>query len=198
MPKMIVEEIATGFPVKPGEVGEAVADGEAKDARRVRVRSMPCSAAEVIRLRRAAGSADTALLSLREEDGDRRLPVFIGLREGREIARGLTGETCARPLTHDLLATVVSRMEGHVEQVTVCALKEGTFHALITIAGRGGRVEVDARPSDAVALAVRVNAPIYCEETVLEEAGQRWSADWEWDPACRPATILWPVSKAHG
>ena len=189
MPKMTVEEIAAGFP--PGPSPE-------KGTPRVEEQRSPCSEAKEIRvLRLGEVGADSAILILREEGGDQRLLIFIAQREAEEIAHALSADHRPRPMTHDLLTTVITKMGGQVEEVLVSELKDCCFHALITIRTRDGPLKIDSRPSDAIALAVRVDASIHCEQSVLEEAGQRWSRNWEWDPKRRPASTLWSTSSVH-
>ena len=95
------------------------------------------------------------------------LPIWIGPAEAASIALVLRGETFSRPLTHDLLAMVVDGLEGHVERVVVTDQRDGTYYARIYL-GRGRDVvAIDARPSDCIALALRTQAPIYLEESML-------------------------------
>jgi bifunctional DNase/RNase len=95
------------------------------------------------------------------------LPIWIGEAEAASIALVLQGETFARPLTHDLLAMVVDGLDGHVERVVITDQREGTYYARIYFGRDNNIVAVDARPSDSIALALRTDAPIYIEETVI-------------------------------
>ncbi len=108
---------------------------------------------------------------LKEKDAERYLPIWIGPAEADAIAVKLQGVTVPRPLTHDLLQSVIDSLGATVNSIIVSDLKNDTFYAKIILNVDGGAVEVDSRPSDALALAVRVGVPIYAEETVLSQAG---------------------------
>ena len=108
---------------------------------------------------------------LKERDADRYLPIWIGPAEADAIAVKLQDLSVPRPLTHDLLRTVIDNLGGSVEHILVNDLQNDTFFAKITIQTNGSSKEIDCRPSDAVALAVRAQAPIFAEESVLEKAG---------------------------
>lgn len=95
------------------------------------------------------------------------LPIWIGPSEAASIALALRGETFSRPLTHDLLAMVVDGLGGSVERVVVTDQRDGTFYARIFLGREREIVAIDARPSDAIALALRTEAPIYLEDVVL-------------------------------
>ena len=114
-------------------------------------------------------TADPQVIVIREVDGDRQFPILIGISEAIAIDRQVKGYVPQRPLTHDLLAGTIESLSGRVVRVEVCALKETTFFAKLMIDHGGETVVVDARPSDAIALAVRVDAPIYVSEDVLDE-----------------------------
>jgi hypothetical protein len=107
---------------------------------------------------------------LREKSGDRIIPIFIGYNEAIAIDRKLKDVTVPRPLTHDLLQSVIERMGGKLERVVLNDLRDGTYYALLIIQKDGQRVEVDARPSDAIALAVRTGAPVFAEDAVIRKA----------------------------
>jgi bifunctional DNase/RNase len=108
------------------------------------------------------------IVLLREATGDRYLPIWIGAVEATAIAFAQQGIVPARPLTHDLLKDVVDTLGAHLEAVHITELRDGVFYADLIF--DGGR-SVSARPSDAIALAIRVGTPIYGEEAVLAEAG---------------------------
>jgi len=108
---------------------------------------------------------------LKEKMAERYLPIWIGPAEADAIAVKLQDVNVPRPLTHDLLSSVIDNLGATVNSVIVNDLKNDTFYAKIILNVDGGLVEVDSRPSDALALAVRVEAPIYVEETVLDKAG---------------------------
>lgn len=113
--------------------------------------------------------AEGTLLLLRTEDGKRVVPIGIGSTEAIAIATRLGGVEPARPMTHDLLSTFVAHMGAQVAQVEITELRDQAFHALITLATAAGEVGIDARPSDAIALAVRTDAPIFASDQVVEE-----------------------------
>ncbi len=107
---------------------------------------------------------------LKEKMADRYLPIWIGPAEADAIAVKLQGVSVPRPLTHDLLRSVIEALGASIISVTVNDLKNDTFYAKITLDVDGGQMEVDSRPSDALALAVRAEVPIYVEESVLDKA----------------------------
>jgi bifunctional DNase/RNase len=108
---------------------------------------------------------------LKEKDADRYLPIWIGPSEADAIAVKLQDVTVPRPLTHDLLRSVIDSLGATINSIIVSELKNDTFYAKIILNVDGGQMEIDSRPSDALALAVRAGAPIYAEETVLDKAG---------------------------
>ncbi len=108
---------------------------------------------------------------LKEKMADRYLPIWIGPAEADAIAVKLQGVSVPRPLTHDLLQSVIDTLGASVNSIIVNELKNDTFYAKITLNVDEGQMEVDSRPSDALALAVRVEVPIYVEESVLDKAG---------------------------
>ncbi|HET7091524.1 MAG TPA: bifunctional nuclease family protein [Anaerolineae bacterium] len=107
---------------------------------------------------------------LKDLESDRYLPIWIGPCEAESITIELQGVAVARPLTHDLLKTVVINLGGKVSQVVVNDLRNDTFYARILLSVNGRQMEIDARPSDAIALAVRARVPIYVAEAVMEAA----------------------------
>jgi bifunctional DNase/RNase len=108
---------------------------------------------------------------LKEKGTNRYLPIWIGPAEADAIAVKLQNVELSRPLTHDLLQSVISTLGASVEYIVVSGLKEDTFYARLALSINGSELDIDSRPSDALALAVRVGAPIYAEESVLEKAG---------------------------
>ncbi len=108
---------------------------------------------------------------LKEKAADRYLPIWIGPSEADAIAVKLQGASVPRPLTHDLLSSVVETLGASVNSIIVNDLKNDTFYAKIILNVDGKQLEVDSRPSDALALAVRVDVPIYVEDSVLDKAG---------------------------
>ncbi len=112
------------------------------------------------------------VLLLREHEAPHRLlPIFIGGAEAAAIALAVSGQTPSRPLTHDVMATIVEGLDGRVDAAEVSELRDGSFLAHLALSGPGGELRLDTRPSDAIALAVRLNAPVYVSEQVLNEAG---------------------------
>jgi uncharacterized protein len=107
---------------------------------------------------------------LKDTEDDRYLPIWIGAWEASAIAMRLQGLSAERPLTHDLFATALDQLGVRVERVVISELADETYHARIHLERDGDRVEVDARPSDAIALAVRVEVPILADEDVLAQA----------------------------
>jgi uncharacterized protein len=108
---------------------------------------------------------------LKEVDGDRHLPIWIGPFEAEAIAMELQGVTAARPLPYDLIKTMISDMGGTVQEILVTDLAQDVFYARIVIDQDGRRVEVDSRPSDAIALAVRSEVSVFVDESVMDRAG---------------------------
>jgi hypothetical protein len=116
---------------------------------------------------------------LRDKSSDRYLPIWIGAAEADAIAVQLQEVAVARPLTHDLLRSVIDTLGAHVNHVIVNDLSNDTFYARIVLDVNGGSMEIDSRPSDAIALAVRVKVPIYADESVLDKAGVMLDKDGE-------------------
>jgi len=115
----------------------------------------------------------TPVVILREQGGKRRvLPIFIGTPEAQAIALSMQNIETPRPMTHDLMKSLLDEVGARVERVTVTELREGTFYAEIVLSAAGEVRTVSSRPSDAIALAVRVDCPIFAEEEVLDEAGR--------------------------
>ncbi len=110
------------------------------------------------------------IVLLREKEGERFLPIWIGAMEATAIAFALQGIVTARPMTHDLMKNLLEEVQVHVQRIVITELREGTFYASIQMSRNGTSYEVSSRPSDAIALAVRVNVPIYASEEVLTEA----------------------------
>lgn len=115
--------------------------------------------------------AQQRMVMLREVDSRRYLPIWIGAFEAEAIGAAMQGHEPPRPLTHDLLRNVITELGGTVQYIAVTQLQDATFYARIVVDVRGVRREIDARPSDAIALGLRVDAPIYVAENVLDHAG---------------------------
>ncbi|RLI78303.1 bifunctional nuclease family protein [Archaeoglobales archaeon] len=107
---------------------------------------------------------------LRSEDG-RVLPIYIGISEAIAIHSAMKNQVPPRPMTHDLMVDVINKLKGKVEKVIIDDLIDNTFYARLIIKQNDHEIEVDARPSDSIAIAVRLACPIYIDEKVLDEAG---------------------------
>lgn len=112
---------------------------------------------------------DSQFIWLREVDGERKFAIVIGSSEAMAIDRRLKGQATPRPMTHDLLASVIEGMGGSIDRIEINNLEGGTFFARIHIRQNGDVVKVDSRPSDAIALGVATSVPIFVSEHVLEE-----------------------------
>jgi bifunctional DNase/RNase len=112
----------------------------------------------------------TPVVVLAEDGGPRTLPIWIGFAEAASIAAELAQDRPPRPNTHDLLLQVIADLEGRVERVVVTELRGGTYFALLHVRARGRALALDARPSDAVAVALRADAPLFVREAVFEAA----------------------------
>ncbi len=110
------------------------------------------------------------IVLLKTADGNKFLPIWIGHPEAAAILVKLQNATTARSMTHDLVADMLEQLDAQVTRITVTELKENTFYASITVSQNGSEIEIDSRPSDALALAVRAEAPIYANENVIEES----------------------------
>jgi len=116
---------------------------------------------------------------LRVKESDLYLPIFIGHFEVEAIRLKLMDVEVPRPMTHDLLGSVIGNLGGSVQRIIVSELKNDTFFAKIVVDYNGNSIEIDSRPSDALALAVRTNAPIFAEDDVVEQAGVNLDAEME-------------------
>jgi uncharacterized protein len=114
--------------------------------------------------------ANVPIVLLRDLDGQRVLPIWVGVFEANAIALQIENISTPRPMTHDLLRNVIADLRGSVERVVVTDLKENTFYAVIYVKAGEELIAVDSRPSDAIALALRAKCPIYVEEAVLDSA----------------------------
>jgi uncharacterized protein len=114
---------------------------------------------------------DLQFIELQEVDGERSFPIAIGLPEAQAIERRLKGYPVPRPQTHELLASVIESLGGRIDHITIHDLTDSTFFAKIVIDRDGEEIEVDSRPSDAIALGAAFNTPIYVDESVIERAG---------------------------
>ena len=110
------------------------------------------------------------IVLLKTADGNRFLPIWIGHPEAAAILMKLQDASSPRPLTHDLMTDILGQLDAQIIRVTVTELRDNTFYAAITILQDGSEIEIDSRPSDAIALAVRAEAPIFADDTVIEES----------------------------
>ena len=111
------------------------------------------------------------IVLLKTKEGNRYLPIWIGQPEAAAILMKLQGASTPRPMTHDLVTDILGQLEAQVVRITVTELRENTFYAQITVQLDGTEIEVDSRPSDAIALAIRAEAPIFAADQVIEESG---------------------------
>ncbi len=114
---------------------------------------------------------------LKEVDGERHLPIWIGSYEAEAIAMELQGVTASRPLPYDLMRSIIDDMGGTVVRITVTDLSDDVFYARIVLQQSGRELEIDSRPSDAIALAVRAKVPILVDDSVMDKAGVILSSD---------------------
>lgn len=110
------------------------------------------------------------IVILKELEGERTLPIWVGIFEAHAIAREIENFQTPRPMTHDLIKNVITGVNGEVSRIVVSDLRDNTFFAEICVQFNGSEVTIDSRPSDAIALALRTDATIFVEEKVLEEA----------------------------
>jgi bifunctional DNase/RNase len=117
-------------------------------------------------------NSDQHIIFLKEVDGDRMFPIVIGLYEASSIDRRVKNQPSPRPLTHDLLAQTIELLGGDLQDIYINELRDHTYFAKLRIRHEGELVEVDSRPSDAIALAVTVDVPVFVAEDILDEVGQ--------------------------
>ena len=131
------------------------------------MQKIPC---EILGLSSSPATGGAYAILLKEVDGKKRLPIIIGAFEAQAIALEIEGIKPPRPLTHDLLKQLTDSLGGTVLEIVIDELRDNTFYAKIILEVSGFSQEIDARPSDAIALAVRAQAPIYVYDTVMEAA----------------------------
>jgi uncharacterized protein len=119
------------------------------------------------------------IVLLKTADENRFLPIWIGHPEAAAILMKLQGASPQRPMTHDLITDMLEELDAEVTRVTVTELRENTFYARITLERNGAEIEIDSRPSDAIALAVRVEAKIFAADEVIEESGIEFESEEE-------------------
>src|SRR3954449_4946189 len=119
------------------------------------------------------------IVLLRENEGQRYLPIFIGQPEATAIVYALQGMESPRPMTHDLFKNMLEELSARIDRIVITELKDGTFYAELEVVLGGNRHRISSRPSDAIALAVRYEepVPIFAADTVLEEAGVVFESD---------------------
>src|SRR5438270_1247270 len=110
------------------------------------------------------------IVLLKTADGNKFLPIWIGHPEAAAILMKLQSQAPPRPMTHDLLSDMLDQLGAQIVRITVTELRENTFYAQITLQQDGGEIEIDSRPSDAIALAIRAEAPIFAADRVIEES----------------------------
>ena len=110
------------------------------------------------------------IVILRDKEGQKVLPIWVGIFEANAIALQIENIATPRPMTHDLLRNIIHDLKATVQKIVVCDLQENTFYALIYLSLNGDTVAIDARPSDAIALALRTRAPIFVEDSVIDNA----------------------------
>jgi bifunctional DNase/RNase len=137
------------------------------------------------------------IVLLKTSDDEKFLPIWIGHAEAAAILMKLQGASPPRPMTHDLFADVISELQAEVVRVSVTELRENTFYARITIMQDGREVEIDSRPSDAIALAVRCDAQIFAAEDVIEESGIEFQGEDDEQPGLVTASSLADLDPAE-
>ena len=117
------------------------------------------------------------IVLLKTADGNKFLPIWIGHPEAAAILMRLQSQAPPRPMTHDLLSDMLEQLEAQVVRITVTELRENTFYAQITVQQDGREIEIDSRPSDAIALAIRADAPIFAADSVIAESAIEFEGD---------------------
>jgi uncharacterized protein len=117
------------------------------------------------------------IVLLKTSDENKFLPIWIGHPEAAAILMKLQGASPQRPMTHDLITDLITELDAEVTKITVTELRENTFYARITLERNGSEIEIDSRPSDAIALAVRVEAKIFAADEVIEESGIEFESE---------------------
>ena len=136
-------------------------------------------------------SKSGAMVFLEEMEGKRTLPIWIGIFEANAIALELRKINTARPMTHDLILNIIKGLEAEATKIVVTELKDNTFYATIYITTKKGEVEIDSRPSDAIAVALRVGTPIYVVEEVINQAGSSEEVEGQAEDKTEDDFIQW-------
>ena len=121
---------------------------------------------------------NTPIVILKDKAGDRVLPIWVGVFEANAIALQIENVSTPRPMTHDLLRNIITDLDGRVDRIVVSDLKDNTFFALIHLTVKGEGIAVDARPSDAIALALRSNAPVFANNSVITKQSSEELEQW--------------------
>jgi bifunctional DNase/RNase len=137
------------------------------------------------------------IVLLKTVDDEKFLPIWIGHPEAAAILMKLQGATTPRPMTHDLVTDIISELEGEVVRITVTELRDNTYYARITIVHDGRELEVDSRPSDAIALAVRCDAQIFAADDVVDESAIEFQGEEEEQPGFVTASNLADLDPAE-
>jgi uncharacterized protein len=117
------------------------------------------------------------IVLLKTRDGNKFLPIWIGHPEAAAILMKLQSQSAPRPMTHDLMSELLEQLDAQIVRITVTELRENTFYAQITVQQDGREVEIDSRPSDAIALAIRADAPIFAADSVIAESAIEFEGD---------------------
>jgi len=117
-------------------------------------------------------TTNSPLVILKEIEGNQTLPIWIGLLEATAIASEIEGVKFSRPMTHDLLKNIMDQADIKISKIEICDLRDNTYYALIHLTSRGRSLSIDSRPSDAIALALRTQAPIFVSDEVLKKSKQ--------------------------
>jgi bifunctional DNase/RNase len=116
--------------------------------------------------------SDMPIIVLKKTDGDAMLPIWVGMFEANAIAQTLDNVISPRPQTHELICSILDTMHAHLRKVVITDLRDSTYYAMLHVERNGETLEIDARPSDAMVLALRTKAPIFVEEAVLEASAE--------------------------
>ncbi len=135
--------------------------------------------------------SNQSVVVLKEEATGRTLPIWVGLFEANAITMGIEHTWTPRPMTHDLLKNVIEGMNAVVREITVSDLRSNTFYAVISLEVEGKTVKIDSRPSDAIALALRTQSPIFVDEKVLASAGHSEPKDKDKDKDKKDSSDKW-------
>ena len=130
------------------------------------------------------------IVLLKTADGNKFLPIWIGHNEAAAILMKLQSQESPRPMTHDLLTEMVDQLGGSIARITVTELRENTYYAQITVLQDGQEIEIDSRPSDAIALAIRTEAPIFAADDVMAESAIEFEGDGEVDEEQLEAEVV--------